>query len=190
MSRPGWKVWNFGREGRALFLPPAACRPSSRREFGIEACWSSLVLRLLPTIWDVRKARQRIEIFPACQIHDGGGASPLPTQSRAELQTRRRQWDKTSEVPAVHGALRWWALSKAEKPHSWKQYWRGQARSRGRAASMPERQSEIPVPKPAATRWASALPPLPQILWATVTPLSIVPARWNSRMTCAPHYRR
>jgi 8-oxo-dGTP pyrophosphatase MutT (NUDIX family) len=41
-----------------------------------------------------------------------------PTQSRAELQRRRRQWDKTSEVPAVHGALHWWALSRAVKPHS------------------------------------------------------------------------
>jgi hypothetical protein len=41
----------------------------------------------------------------------------LPTQSRAELHMRRRQWDKTSEVPAVHGASHWWALSKAVKPH-------------------------------------------------------------------------
>jgi hypothetical protein len=30
---------------------------------------------------------------------------------------RRRQWDMTSEVPEVHGALHWWALSRAEKPH-------------------------------------------------------------------------
>src|SRR5215213_819539 len=177
MSRPGWKVWNFGREGRALFLPPAACRPSSRREFGIEACWSSLVLRLLPTIWDVRKARQRIEIFPACQIHEGGGASSPPTQSRAELQTRRRQWDKTSEVPEVHGALRWWALFKAEKPHCWKRYWRGQARSRAPEASTRERLSEIPLLRRAGTRWASALPPRQQLSWAKVTLLSIVPAR-------------
>jgi hypothetical protein len=43
--------------------------------------------------------------------------TPLPTQSRAELHMRRRQWDKTSEVPAVHGASHWWALSKAVKPH-------------------------------------------------------------------------
>ena len=43
-----------------------------------------------------------------------------PTQSWAELQPRRRQWDKTSEVPEVHGASRWWALSKAVKPHFWK----------------------------------------------------------------------
>jgi hypothetical protein len=41
----------------------------------------------------------------------------LPTQSRAELHMRRRQWDRTSEVPAVHGASHWWALSKAVKPH-------------------------------------------------------------------------
>ena len=47
------------------------------------------------------------DVFPACQIADVGGASNLPTQSRAELQRRRRRWDKTSEVPAVHGASRW-----------------------------------------------------------------------------------
>jgi hypothetical protein len=41
----------------------------------------------------------------------------LPTQSRAELQTQGGgEWDKTSEVPEVHGASRWWALSKAVKP--------------------------------------------------------------------------
>src|SRR6202022_2366423 len=40
---------------------------------------------------------------------DGRSIRP-PTQSRAELQLRRRRWDKTSEVPAVHGALHWWAL--------------------------------------------------------------------------------
>ena len=57
------------------------------------------------------------DVFPSCQISKPGGASSLPTQSWAELQTRRRQWDKTSEVPEVHGASRWWALSKAVKPH-------------------------------------------------------------------------
>ncbi len=31
------------------------------------------------------------------------------------------EWDKTSEVPEVHGASRWWALSKAVKPHFSKQ---------------------------------------------------------------------
>src|ERR1700734_1798710 len=58
---------------------------------------------------------------------------PLPTQSRAELHMRRRQWDKTSEVPAVHGASHWWALSKAVKPHFLKRYWRARARSRAPA---------------------------------------------------------
>ena len=115
------------------------------------------------------------DIFPACQNADGGGASTLPTQSRAELQMRRRQWDKTSEVPAVHGASHWWALSKAVKPHFLKRYWRAPAPSRAPAASMPELPSAMPAPRPAITRWASASPPPPPASWATVTPLSIVP---------------
>ena len=55
------------------------------------------------------------------------GSIQLPTQSRAELQMRRRQWDTTSEVPAVHGASRWWALSKAVRPHFSKPSWRAPA---------------------------------------------------------------
>src|SRR5665213_1935548 len=94
--------------------------------------------------------------FPACQIDGGGGASAPPTQSRAELQPRRRRWDKTSEVPAVHGALHWWALSKAVKPHFSKPYWRALAPSPAPAASMPERPSATPAPRPAVTRWAPA----------------------------------
>src|SRR5437867_10917595 len=98
----------------------------------------------------------RREVFPACKIADVGGASNLPTQSRAELQTRRRRWDKTSEVPAVHGALRWWALSRAVKPHFLKPYWRAPAPFRVPAASMRELRSAIPARKPATTRWAWA----------------------------------
>ena len=90
-------------------------------------------------------AAQRI--FPACQIRGTGGASMPPTQSWAELQPRRRQWDKTSEVPEVHGALRWWALSKAVKPHFWKPYWRERAPSAMPAASTPELRSAIPAPR-------------------------------------------
>ena len=119
-----------------------------------------------------------------------GRSIASPTQSRAELQLRRRQWDKTSEVPAVHGALHWWALSKAVKPHFLKRYWRAPAPFRVPAASMPELRSAMPAPRPAATRWASASPPPPPVSWATVTPLSIVRARWNSRTTCAPRSRR
>src|SRR3984893_17678557 len=112
-------------------------------------------------------------VFPACQILTGGGASDPPTQSRAELPPRRRQWDRTSEVPAVHGALHWWALSKAVKPHFLKRYWRARAQFPAPAVSTPGRRSEIPAPRLAVTRWASASPPRRQALWATVTPLSI-----------------
>ena len=103
---------------------------------------------------------------------------------------RRRQWDKTSEVPEVHGALHWWALSRAVKPHFWKPYWRERAPSKMPAASMPELRSAMPAPRRATTRWAWASPPPPPPSWATVTPLSIVPARSSSRMTCAPRCPR
>src|SRR5882757_5396572 len=86
------------------------------------------------------------------KTRDGRSIQP-PTQSRAELQLRRRRWDKTSEVPAVHGALHWWALSKAVKPHFSKPYWREPAPFRGPAASMPEPPPATPAPKPAATKW-------------------------------------
>src|SRR6185437_6439064 len=66
----------------------------------------------------------RSDVFLTCQIPGLGGASLPPTQSRAELQIRRRRWDKTSEVPEVHGALRCWARSKAEKPHYLRLFWR------------------------------------------------------------------
>ena len=111
-----------------------------------------------------------------------------PIMGRAP-KLRRRQWDKTSEVPAVHGALRWWALSKAVKPHFLKPSWRERAPSPKPAASMPELPSAMPAPKPATTRWASASPPPPPPSWATATPLSIVPVRSSSRMTCAPRSR-
>ena len=55
---------------------------------------------------------------------------------------------------------------------------------------MPELPSAIPAPRPAITRWASASPPPPPVSWATATPSSIVPARSNSRTTCAPRSRR
>jgi hypothetical protein len=77
----------------------------------------------------------------------------LPTQSWAELHTKEAaKWDKTSEVPEVHGALRWWALSKAVKPHFSKQYWRERAQSRASAASMPEHPSATLRLRPAITR--------------------------------------
>src|SRR3954469_15676601 len=96
------------------------------------------------------------EFFPLAKITRQADDQKSPTQSRAELQTRRRQWDKTSEVPEVHGASRWWALSKAVKRHSWKQYWHARARFRTLAASMPELPSAMQARKPAITRWVSA----------------------------------
>src|SRR5438445_10528117 len=102
-----------------------------------------------------------------CQILATGGASDPPTQSRAELQTRRRQWDKTSEVPAVHGALRWWALSKAAKPHFLKLSWRALAPFVPPAVSMPELPSAIPALRRAITRWGPASPPPPPPSWPT-----------------------
>jgi len=93
------------------------------------------------------------DIFPACQIRGTGGASDPPTQSWADLNIEGGgKWDKTSEVPEVHGALRWWALSKAVKPPFSKQYWREQAPFTKPAASKPELPTEMPVPKPAITR--------------------------------------
>src|SRR3954464_4274159 len=96
------------------------------------------------------------EFFPLAKITRQADDQKSPTQSWAELQTRRRQWDKTSEVPEVHGALRWWALSKAVKPHFLKPYWRAQAPFVMPAASMPELRSAIPAPRRGPTRWASA----------------------------------
>src|SRR5262245_9951971 len=86
------------------------------------------------------KSRDRRSIGPADPIMgrlqvEGGG-----------------EWDKTSEVPEVHGALRLWALSKAVQPPFSKQSWREQAPSPKPAASMPEPPTEMPVPKPAITR--------------------------------------
>src|SRR6202011_2823628 len=61
------------------------------------------------------------------------------------------EWDKTSEVPAVHGASRWWALSKAVKPHFLKRYWRARAQFPAPAASTPEPRQATPPPRPAVT---------------------------------------
>src|SRR4029453_9905551 len=99
------------------------------------------------------------EFFPLAKITGQAEHQRSPTQSWAELQTRRRQWDKTSEVPVVHGALHWWALSKAGKPHFWKPYWRGRAPSKMPAASTPELRSAIPALRRETTRWAWASPP-------------------------------
>src|SRR6185437_3976104 len=77
----------------------------------------------------------------------------LPTQSRAELRTNGDgEWDKTSEVPAVHGASRWWALSKAVKPLFSKPSSPERARSTKPAASTPEPPSAMPAPRPVITR--------------------------------------
>src|ERR1700682_6187532 len=111
----------------------------------------------------------RSDVFPSCQIADVGGALELRTQSRAELQMRRRRWDKTSEVPAVHGASHWWAHSKAVKPHFLKRYWRAPAPFPAPAASRRELRSAMPPPRPAITRWASASPPPPPASWARAT---------------------
>ena len=94
------------------------CPPSSRKaRGGRRAAWSAVRYRQM----------HRSEFFPLAKIPGRAEHLSPPTQSRAELQTRRRQWDKTSEVPAVHGASRWWALSKAVKPHFLKPYWRERA---------------------------------------------------------------
>ena len=55
--------------------------------------------------------------FPPCQISGGGRASTVADPITGRAPQRRRQWDKTSEVPEVHGASHWWALSRAVKPH-------------------------------------------------------------------------
>src|SRR5436309_659701 len=90
--------------------------------------------------------------FPACQIAATGGALAAdPIKGRAPIR-EGGEWDKTSEVPAVHGASRWWAHSKAVKPHFSKQYWRAPARSRAPAVSMPALRSATPAPRPATTR--------------------------------------
>src|SRR4051812_12705768 len=91
--------------------------------------------------------------FPACQNPGTGGALDPPTRSWADFKIEGGgEWDKTSEVPEVHGALRWWAHSKAVKPHFSKRYWREQAPSPKPAASMPEPPTEMPARKPAITR--------------------------------------
>jgi hypothetical protein len=60
---------------------------------------------------------QRTYFFLLAKPHPQAEHEYLPTQSRAELQMKGDgEWDKTSEVPAVPGASRWWALSKAVKP--------------------------------------------------------------------------
>src|SRR5437764_55378 len=88
----------------------------------------------------------------ACQIAGTGGALTAdPIEGRAPTR-EGGEWDKTSEVPAVHGALRWWAHSKAVKPHFSKRYWRAPARSRAPAVSMPVLPSATPAPRPATTR--------------------------------------
>ena len=89
----------------------------------------------------------RSDIFPACQTTGTGGASGRRPNQGPSSNIRRRRWDKTSEVPAVHGALHWWALSKAVKPHFSKPYWRAPAPFRAPAASMPELPSATASPE-------------------------------------------
>src|SRR6516225_6590499 len=95
----------------------------------------------------------RSDVFLLAKPHCQAEHERLPTQSRAELQTQGGgEWDKTLEVPEVHGASRWWALSKAVKPHFSKRSWPARAQSRARAASMPATPSATPVPRPVTTR--------------------------------------
>src|ERR1700758_5059574 len=95
----------------------------------------------------------RSDVFSLAKPQRQAEHKRLPTQSRAELQTQGGgEWDKTSEVPEVHGALRWWALSKAVKPHFSKPSSPAPARSRAPAASMPAIPSAIPARKRAITR--------------------------------------
>src|SRR5205085_2246329 len=130
------------RAGKPGTAPGAVTRPGSNAP---GAACAALHLET-PLIFSRRH-------FPACQNRGTGGALKLPTQSWADFKIEGGgEWDKTSEVPEVHGALRWWALSKAVKPHFSKQYWRAQAPSPKPAASMPEPPTAMPVRKPAITR--------------------------------------
>src|SRR4051794_41133403 len=97
--------------------------------------------------------RRTAATFDACQISGTGRASAFadPIMGRAPYQGDG-EWDKTSEVPEVHGALRWWALSKAVKPHFSKRSWRERAQSRAPATSTPEPPSATPVSRPVITR--------------------------------------
>src|SRR6516164_8199175 len=91
--------------------------------------------------------------FTACQTMAAGRACLLadPIKGRAPNKGGG-EWDKTSEVPAVHGASHWWALSKAVKPPFLKQFWRARAQSRVPAASTPELPSAMQAPRPVNTK--------------------------------------
>src|SRR5882672_6823840 len=143
MSRPGWKAWNCGRDGN---LSPA---PGSSF---VQILTSSRDLRedvqLLAPLRDDAPQRS----FPACQIWAAGGAFACRPNQGPSSRSGGGEWDKTSEVPAVHGALHWWAHSKAVKPHFSKRYWRVPARFEPPAASTPAPRSATPARKPAIIR--------------------------------------
>src|SRR5579872_4587702 len=99
------------------------------------------------------KNRTAAKFFHACQTSDAGRAWPIadPITGRAPDEGDG-EWDKTSEVPEVHGALHWWALSKVVKPHFSRQSWRAPARLRVPAALTPAHPSAMPAPRRAITR--------------------------------------
>ena len=152
--RRAWKAWNSGRAGNLCFtLTISHLRVGNARRLGVDHARGRDGVRLMPEDARVHRDDAPQRHFPACQTIGAGRAFVLPTQSRAELQHEGGgEWDKTSEVPAVHGASRWWALSKAVKPHFSKRYWRARAPSRAPAASTPEPPSAMPAPRPAITR--------------------------------------
>src|SRR5689334_15817243 len=91
--------------------------------------------------------------FLACQNELAGRAFAFadPITGRAP-EEGDGEWDKTSEVPAVPGASRWWALSKAVKPHFSKRSWRAPTPFRAPAASTPEAPSAMRARRHAITR--------------------------------------
>jgi hypothetical protein len=118
--RPDSKAWNFVRDDSSSVYAFIAERV---RYLVMHRSSASLrVSDVFLLAKSVRGAEHR-------NLHD-------PIKGRAPNE-ENGEWDKTLEVPAVHGALHWWALSKAVKPRFLKQYWREQERSRALAASMP-----------------------------------------------------
>src|SRR5664279_4058997 len=96
--------WNsrgvIARSPHARRSPPAAGKatlllPSLRQINAAPRTGQGPFLLVVHSGTTRRIAMQRSDVFPACQIADGGGALAPPTQSRAELPTRRRRWDKT-----------------------------------------------------------------------------------------------
>ena len=88
MSLPAWRVWSCGRDGESLrsslstpSIPASLAQASRARSFAARERGSQL--------------RRSAATFPSCQILQAGRSIAPPTQSWAELQIRRRQWDKT-----------------------------------------------------------------------------------------------